>query len=248
MLQVIIFDHDITTRTFLRRVISERSTKKASRIALFGDCGTITAAEDYISKADGQLLVFIGLNHNSDSALQLGRSVYAKNHDSFIVYLLESHADVQQLAESLVKISGIIIKPTSKEMLCRVLDKLEEEYQEIFESEQDEYLVLNSQGQTFRLALNRILYFEAIEKKVTIWTDKQSISVRVALGVIEGMLPEKRFVRCHRSYIVNIDKIDSVNFGRMELNLQNGDNVYIARSYKSTIKKLLGLKEDFDGI
>ena len=76
----------------------------------------------------------------------------------------------------------------------------------------DEYLFLKVEYQLVRFAFGDILYIEGLKDYVKIHlqsTPKPVLSL-TSLKALEEKLPAKRFMRIHRSYIVALDKIQSV--------------------------------------
>lgn len=86
-----------------------------------------------------------------------------------------------------------------------------------------------------RVLLDDILYLEAGGNYVVFVTKMQKIASRMTMGEAEKLLPHHRFIRIHRSYIVDKDKIE--RFDRYEVCL-NGHLIPIGTNYNAT--KLLG--------
>jgi DNA-binding LytR/AlgR family response regulator len=78
--------------------------------------------------------------------------------------------------------------------------------------------VKNSYEQV-RVMLDDILYLEAGGNYVVFVTRQQKIASRMTMSEAEKLLPQERFVRIHRSYIVAKDKIE--RFDRYEVCIQN---------------------------
>jgi DNA-binding LytR/AlgR family response regulator len=65
--------------------------------------------------------------------------------------------------------------------------------------------------------LNSILWIEAYGDYVKINTDQKMLMVLSTLKAIESKLPESRFVRVHRSYIVNVKRIDNIDPNNLQI-------------------------------
>ncbi|MBQ8993596.1 MAG: LytTR family transcriptional regulator, partial [Turicibacter sp.] len=48
-------------------------------------------------------------------------------------------------------------------------------------------------------------------------TDEKTFTIREKIGNIEQKLPKHQFCRCHRSYIVNLSKIEQLSKGKIQL-------------------------------
>ncbi|MGL4909648.1 MAG: LytTR family DNA-binding domain-containing protein, partial [Cetobacterium sp.] len=69
---------------------------------------------------------------------------------------------------------------------------------------------VNLDSKMFVLSTNDILYIEADEKETHIFTENGMYSSKMKISQLESVLTDNLFFRCHRSYIVNIDKIVEV--------------------------------------
>jgi DNA-binding LytR/AlgR family response regulator len=65
--------------------------------------------------------------------------------------------------------------------------------------------------------LNSILWIEAYGDYVKINTDQKMLMILSTLKGIEGKLPENQFVRVHRSFIVNIKRIDNIDPANLQI-------------------------------
>lgn len=65
--------------------------------------------------------------------------------------------------------------------------------------------------------LNSVLWIEAYGDYVKINTDQKMLMVLSTLKAIESKLPETRFVRVHRSYIVNVKRIENIDPSNLQI-------------------------------
>lgn len=70
---------------------------------------------------------------------------------------------------------------------------------------------IRKRSNIYRVAIDDIYYLEANGRHTRIYTKEEFYLVRKGLKEMLALLPEKKFVRCHRSYVVNMDKVKSVN-------------------------------------
>jgi len=81
----------------------------------------------------------------------------------------------------------------------------------------NQFLFLKSEYKIRRINFNDILYIEGLKDYVKVYLsgqDKPILSLNT-IKVLEQKLPEEHFMRVHRSYIVNLDKIDTIERGRI---------------------------------
>ena len=97
----------------------------------------------------------------------------------------------------------------------------------------------------YRIGLRDVYYFEALEKKVFLYSRKEVFEMKEKLYQIEEKYDKLNFVRISKSMIVNIDKIEAIYpvlSGRFELKLDNGEVLRISRYYVSGLKRKLGME------
>ena len=88
---------------------------------------------------------------------------------------------------------------------------------------EDDYLFLKIEYQLVRIALKDILYIEGLKDYVKIYlqgTEKALLSL-TSLKSLEEKLPSKRFMRVHRSFIVSLDKINSITRNALQIGKVN---------------------------
>ncbi|MFB5945785.1 LytR/AlgR family response regulator transcription factor [Albibacterium profundi] len=68
-----------------------------------------------------------------------------------------------------------------------------------------------------KVDLEEVLYIEGLKDYISIYTGDERIITLQNLKKIDSMLPNKRFVRVHKSYIVAVDKINSIERGKISI-------------------------------
>ena len=89
-----------------------------------------------------------------------------------------------------------------------------------------------------RLNLSDILFLEALENYVCIQTDKEQFVVYSTMKEVEQKLPERQFLKVHRSYVVNLEKIDGYEEGYVFFGKKA---VPVSRSCKDELRKRIHL-------
>jgi two-component system, LytTR family, response regulator LytT len=108
----------------------------------------------------------------------------------------------------------------------------------IEEKIEDEYLFLKVEYQLVRLALNDILYIEGLKDYVKVWlqsAEKPVLSL-TSLKSLEEKLPSKKFMRVHRSFIVSLDKINSITRNALQI---GKINITVGDQYKEVFSSFL---------
>lgn len=96
--------------------------------------------------------------------------------------------------------------------------------------------VIERRGEHQQVPWERIYYFESREKKLFARMRGEEIGFTGTLDSLAETLPDS-FQRCHRSFIVNLEKIDRVRFSENVILLWDGLMVPLSRGYKQSIKE-----------
>ncbi len=83
--------------------------------------------------------------------------------------------------------------------------------------EENNFIFLKSEYNLHRIDFNRISYVEGLKDYVKVYLDdtKKPILTLLTMKSLMEKLPVNRFMRVHRSYIVNLDKIKTIQRGRI---------------------------------
>jgi len=103
---------------------------------------------------------------------------------------------------------------------------------------EDNYLFLKIEYQLVRIALNEILYIEGLKDYVKVYVqnvEKPMLSL-TSLKALEEKLPSKRFLRVHRSFIVSLDKINSITRNALQIGKVN---ITVGDQYKEAFGQFL---------
>lgn len=102
---------------------------------------------------------------------------------------------------------------------------------------QPDYIMVKTGYSTIKVNLNDILYIEGLKDYIKIHTSEKTILTLNSLKKIQEILPDTRFVRVHRSFIIALPKIDSIQRSRIVIGKAF---VPVGENYKSSFKDLIG--------
>lgn len=101
---------------------------------------------------------------------------------------------------------------------------------------QEEYITVRSERKNRRIECGSILYLESMADYVRIFLDGgDRVITRTNISHLDTMLGNK-YLRIHRSYIVNINKIESYTRDRIII---SGKELPVSRTYKDRVMKIL---------
>ena len=88
-----------------------------------------------------------------------------------------------------------------------------------------------------------VTYLEVKARKTHVYTEGLSGTNKNSLQEFEYLLPRDTFIRCHRSFIVNVHHVKEIypdTHSTFVLAMNNGDRIPVSQSYSSYFRKLLG--------
>ena len=89
-------------------------------------------------------------------------------------------------------------------------------------------------GQMERIPLDSVYYFEAVDEKCFACTEKKVYEIRQRLYEIEKAYEDYYFVRCSKSVVLNLMKLESISpalAGRYTAHMKNGEKLIISRKF-----------------
>lgn len=143
-----------------------------------------------------------------------------------------------------------LLKPFGQEEMERAASRVKKLYElnnvpAVSDVDEDDALFLKTEYKIVRIEISKICYIESMNEYLKIFIDDQPKPIIVLLSMkkIEERLPASTFMRVHRSYIVNLKKIQEVNKSRIVIG--NDICIPVGDLYRSTFmgyleKKFLG--------
>lgn len=102
----------------------------------------------------------------------------------------------------------------------------------------DEFLFIKSEYKFLRVNLNDIEFIEGMKEYVRIHlTDQKPIMTLMSMKSFEAKLPSEKFMRVHRSYIVNLKKVKTVE--RFTIVFNDKNRIPISDNYKAKFQEFL---------
>jgi two-component system LytT family response regulator len=104
-------------------------------------------------------------------------------------------------------------------------------------------ILIKSSGRYIFLNTDEIDWVEAAGNYMRIHTGPETHLMRETVGGMENRLPYPRFVRIHRSTIINIDRIKEMEptfNGEYSILLHNGQELKLSRKYRGHLEEAIG--------
>ncbi len=95
-----------------------------------------------------------------------------------------------------------------------------------------ESIFIKIKDRLVNMAYNDIRYFEAYDNYVFLHTDKQKNILSASMKQVEEKLPDSIFFRIHRSYLINLQKVEGISVNHVQI---GKDRIPIGKTYRSRL-------------
>ncbi len=230
MISILLCDENDRERAALKKDCRERVAKASDERLKFGEGDLAQALEQ---EKLGNLLYCTF--HRGQSVEPL-REFRSRSLDAMVMLIADPAVSPLEYLRPGVAPDGLMLRPLDRQ-------KLEEGNQEFMDtfferlrsgSTRDSFLV-DCRGEKIFLPYASIVCFEAREKKLFACTREKEFPFDGTIDALETTLPEN-FARCHRSYIVNRDRVKRMITADSCLDLGGGRTVPVSRTYKAAFR------------
>jgi len=135
-----------------------------------------------------------------------------------------------------------LVKPVSFDRFLKAALKAKEFYdvrhrnQDAGEAGRGDYFFIKTDGQLVRVDYDDILFVEAVQNYVTVHTANKKMLTYLTFRAVEEYLPQERFIKVHKSYIVAAAKIDAIEGNDIRI----GDrHIPVSRNQKEDVMEKL---------
>lgn len=200
------------------------------RNCYINDIHRFTSAEAFLEVfSPGKFpLVFLDIYLNGMSGIDAARKIREIDPNCTLVFITSSSEHALEAFS--VKATTYINKPLKKESVEEALDMCGK----VLNKNARIIRVPAGYGETLVIPLTAIRYVEVSGKKAQFYIGRETISARMPLDKIEEMLDGDPFLRCHRSFIVNMNYVDAVRDDSFLM--KNGSLVPIGRNNRVQIR------------
>jgi DNA-binding LytR/AlgR family response regulator len=104
------------------------------------------------------------------------------------------------------------------------------------EKKNDSFVYFRADRKMVKVMLDEIQYIESMKDYIKVYTQQGVIITKQSISSVEAMLPDKLFVRTHRSFIVAVKQIKSFTSELIEI---NAAEIPIGKLYRNGVMKIL---------
>ena len=224
----IIVDDDLVSRNIIKELVS-----LVPNLELIASCESALEAVQVL-KDEPIDLIFLDINMPEMTGLELIESLREKPQIILITGNEKFAADAFSL-----DVADYILKPVEKSRFLQAVDKAQSRYDQLSGSRDvKDYIFVKKDGVIQKVLLKEIVNIEAMADYIVIHTDKGKYHALSTMHGIESRLPKRDFVRVHRSHIISLHKLESIEEGTAIL----GDKMIpIGNTYKQRLYRTINL-------
>jgi two-component system, LytTR family, response regulator AgrA len=201
---------------------------------------------DYSSHRYDEINIYIlDINFNTDlNGIMIAREIREREPYAYIIFLT-AHVQLSMLTfKYKLKVFDFLIKPVSYNDLADCIVAVQEDLTRIFQYDIPEskmYIDLKSGYRDYHIQISDIIFVESFGSKLIIHMSYGEIETYSTLRELEAMLSElsTSFHRSHKSYIVNLEYVEYVDFQSQEILMSTGDICLLSRTRKTSFKELM---------
>jgi len=199
----------------------------------YGVCGICTNYDDAVSAirtTKPDLILVDIILYGEKTGIDLAHEINNTYHTPFI--FLTSHADRSTIeAAKSTNPAGYIVKPFNRN---DVYAAIEIALNHVESREESQSIFLPDGKHKTKISMDDMIYAHAEGNYTAFITTNKKIVLRKCLKeVAETILNNKKFVRIHKSYLINKDAIQARSASNILLN--NGENLPLGRAYVGSL-------------
>ncbi len=232
-LKCVIIDDEPIARKVLREFIAD-----IDFLELIGEAENPLKAMSFLNNNDIDM-IFLDINMPKINGIDFLKN---SKHNASII-MTTAYADYAVEAYGL-DVLDYLVKPIAFERFLKACNKAKEvaEFKKQSPSKarySNDHFFIKCNNQIEKIYYNDLLYAEAMLNYVMLNTSSKKLMVYITIKSLEEQLPVDIFIKVHKSFIVNINKVKSI-----EGNILDIGNAKIAISQNLREKVLSGILKD----
>jgi DNA-binding LytR/AlgR family response regulator len=230
-MKCIIVDDNKMARMALKQLVSQ-----VPSLELLSECTDAQEALDTLNDTQVDLLL-LDIEMPGITGLDLTKKL--GNSRPLIIFTTAKTDYAVEAFE--LNVVDYLVKPIALPRFRQAVEKAQEAIEsnkEEMKVEEQAFVFVKDNGVLKRIAIDDILFLEAMGDYVKVHTPQKFHVVHATLKSIEEKLPASKFLRVHRCYIVAINKIDYIQEGTISI---GKTTIPVADTHKSNLNKRLNL-------
>jgi DNA-binding LytR/AlgR family response regulator len=211
----------------------ERTKDFIEKIPFLYLCATFDNAMDGLAylKSNTIEILFLDINMDEVSGIELLQNTKINSH-IIITTAYEQYA----LKGYELNVSDYLLKPFSFSRFLSAVNNIIEKINEKQNKKVIEYIFIKTENRLEKVNLSDILYIEGMSDYRKIHTTSKRIMTLQSFNDLENIIPSSIICRVHKSYMVAINKIETIERRRIKI---NSTLIPISDTYKDFFLKYI---------
>lgn len=181
--------------------------REAEGVEVVGTGANAVQAIELLEKEDPDA-AFVDLRMPGPDGIALAEAL-VRRKASLAVVIVSAHDDGALRAFE-AKVLDYLLKPVRLERLRQTLERIRDKTPAREDEGMLTRLAVKRRGQFVIVDLDDVVYFEMKDELVWAVTKEDRFALDLSLGAVEQRIPVDLFFRCHRGYIVRLDRIQAM--------------------------------------
>ncbi len=176
-------------------------------------------------------LIFLDIEMPEMTGIELTKNLVGK--DIMIIFTTSKKEYALEAFE--LNIADYLLKPFTPARFLQAVSKAQiilDSKKENVQFNKEEFIFIRDSNITRRLKVDDIFYAEAMGDYVKFYTTEKMFAIHGTMKAAEERLLKVDFIRVHRSYIVAVGKIDTIQDGGIVI---NGKFIPVADAYRKAL-------------
>lgn len=198
----LILDDDNVSRIALEELIKQTGT-----LNLIASCGKVSEALKAINQNEIDI-IFLDIEMPEMTGFEFLETL---SDNPFIIFISSRESYALKAYET--SATDYLLKPITLERLLKSINKVKEAKNQRVKSNLEnssKSIFVKSDSAFVKLDIDAINWIESLGDYVTIHTDEKKYVVNITMKKVEEKLSLANFCRIHRSFIVNLNKIEKI--------------------------------------
>jgi two-component system LytT family response regulator len=211
----------------------ERTKSFVTKIPFLNLCGTFDNALDGLSylKANKVDLLFLDINMDELTGIELLES--SKIESQVIITTAYQEYAIKGYE---LNVTDYLLKPFTFDRFLKAVIKAQENNIQPLITAQQDFIFVKTENRLDKINLSDILFIEGMRDYRRIHTINKKIMTLQNFSELEQIIPSNLVCRVHKSYMVGINKIESIE--RMRIKIAN-QIIPISETYKELFFKMI---------
>lgn len=223
----------------LAREVLEKFIKRVDFLNLIGTFENAIDASNGIPKFEEDIdLIFLDVEMPEMTGME-----FLSTMDNMPQIIIVSSKEKYAIDAYEYAVTDYLLKPVYYTRFLKAVNKAYENHaSKSVDGTGDLEVFIKSNSALVRLEYDDILWIEALENYVMVKTFDNKFVIHFTMKAIEKKMPMNKFVRVHRSFIVNRNKIEVIEDNSVVVRTESGlKSIPIGKSYKEKLIKDLNI-------